>query len=388
MSTWSTKPLGELITFQRGFDLPFRDRRPGVVPIVTSAGVTDWHDRAICSAPGVVTGRYGTIGELFYIERDYWPLNTTLFVKDFKGNNPKFIFYMLQRFDFSAFSGKSGVPGVNRNDLHAERVVFPSDVYEQETIAETLSDVDASIAAQSKLIAKKRDIRQGTIQRLLTGRTRLPGFKGRWEFKFISEFTDCTAGGTPSTKIAGYWGGKIRWMSSGELHKKEVWDVIGRITKRGLDESTAKLIPPHCVLVGLAGQGKTRGTVAINMVALSTNQSIAAIFPGPTFSSKFLFYVLQDRYEELRELSSGDGGRGGLNLKLIKSVRVPFPKIDEQNAIARVLSSIDIELDALESRLKKTCMIKQAMMQVLLTGRVRLPVTRDPIPKSSEAVDG
>ncbi len=180
MSAWVTLPLGQVVTFQRGYDLPHHARRSGEIPIISSAGVTDFHDIAMVDPIGVVTGRYGTIGELFLISEPFWPLNTTLYVRDFHGNDPHFVYYLLQTFDFTSFSGKSGVPGVNRNDLHVETVVLPSDLPEQRAIAAALSDVDALLDGLETLIAKKRNLRQAVMQQLLTGLTRLPGFSGEW----------------------------------------------------------------------------------------------------------------------------------------------------------------------------------------------------------------
>jgi type I restriction enzyme S subunit len=238
-----------------------------------------------------------------------------------------------------------------------------------------LSDVDALLGGLDRLIAKKRDLKQAAMQQLLTGQTRLPGFHGEWEVKRIVELTSCVAGGTPSTFISAYWGGSIKWMSSGELHLKRVEDVAARITEDGLRNSAATVLPKRCVLIGLAGQGKTRGTVAINMVELSTNQSIGAVLPSPAFIPEYLFYHLDRRYAELRELSSGGGGRGGLNLGLIGSITIPLPAIAEQSAIAAVLSDMDAEIAALEARRDKTRALKQGMMQELLTGRTRLVPT-------------
>ena len=266
----------------------------------------------------------------------------------------------------------SNYPAINTNDVRMIEIPCPPSIEEQRAIAEALSDVDGLIQSLEALIAKKQAIKQAAMQQLLTGKTRLPGFSGAWERKRIGDFTDCTAGGTPSTLVSEYWGGTIRWMSSGELNNKAVQDVEGRITHRGLQESSTKIVPPRCVLIGLAGQGKTRGTVAINMVDLCTNQSIAAIYPNKNFVPEYLYHNLDVRYEELRGMSTGDGGRGGLNLQIIRSIEVPFPKIEEQTAIAAVLSDMDAEIVALERRRDKTCAIKQGMMQQLLTGQVRL----------------
>lgn len=254
------------------------------------------------------------------------------------------------------------------NDIIIALPPFP----EQRAIATALSDTDALITSLDQLIAKKRDIKQAAMQQLLTGKQRLPGFKKEWEMRTVGTFAECTTGGTPNTSIVSYWGGSIRWMSSGELNLKVVHEVEGRITEEGLKNSSTKLILKDCILIGLAGQGKTRGTVAINKVELCTNQSIAAIQPSPNYVPEYLYYNLDSRYDELRGLSTGDGGRGGLNLSIIRSLVVPLPEIQEQIAIATVLSDMDAEIAALEQRRDKTRLLKQGMMQELLTGRVRL----------------
>lgn len=251
-------------------------------------------------------------------------------------------------------------------------IVLPPSKFEQTAIANALSHADALIQSLTRLIAKKRQIKQGAMQTLLN-----PYENGRlkegWVVKKIGSFTDATAGGTPSTLVDEYWGGDIKWMSSGELNKKRVYDVLGRITEEGLKNSATKIIPTKCVLIGLAGQGKTRGTVAMNFVELCTNQSIAAIFPCTTVSTEFLYFNLDKRYEELRNLSTGDGGRGGLNLRIIKNLDVWTPeKLEEQLRIATILSDMDAEIAALETKLAKYRHIKQGMMQNLLTGRIRL----------------
>lgn len=200
-----------------------------------------------------------------------------------------------------------------------------------------------------------------------------------WEAKRISDFTSIITGGTPSTLRPEYWGGNIMWMSSGELNKKFVFDVEGRITTEGLLNSSTHIIPPFCVLIGLAGQGKTRGTAAYNYISLCTNQSIAAILPNDKYDSLYLYYVVDSKYDYLRLLSSGDGGRGGLNKNLLNSLEIVFPKsIAEQRAIAEALSDIDGLIAALDKKIAKKRLIKQGAMQQLLTGKKRLPGFTEP----------
>jgi type I restriction enzyme S subunit len=151
-ANWAKMPLGDAITLQRGFDLPSQDRKPGKVPIVSSSGVTDYHSEVGVKGPGVVTGRYGTIGQVFLINDDYWPLNTTLWVKDFHGNDPRFAAYLLRTIDFQSCSDKSSVPGVNRNDLHRIPVFLPP-LSEQKAIAAVLGALDHKIELNRRMNA-------------------------------------------------------------------------------------------------------------------------------------------------------------------------------------------------------------------------------------------
>ena len=128
---WGVRPLGDCVELKRGYDLPSQQRQQGTVPVVSSSGPSGRHSTAMARGPGVVTGRYGTIGQVFFIEDDFWPLNTTLYVRDFKGHAARFIAALLDLIDFSSYSDKAAVPGVNRNHLHMEPVVVPARGVEQ-----------------------------------------------------------------------------------------------------------------------------------------------------------------------------------------------------------------------------------------------------------------
>ena len=347
--------------------------------ITTTRAISDSYRRTVLQSGDLVVPLRGKVGDVALVENELAGGNLTRGVAliathlDYSAPYIKhFIASDATRTRLAQSMNGSALQEISIAALRAFEVALPATRGEQQAIAEALSDADALIESLKQLLAKKRQIKQGAMQELLTGQRRLPGFAGVWETRAIGEFTDCTAGGTPSTRDPAYWGGSIRWMNSGELNLKTVLEVEGRITEDGLQNSSTKMIPTSCILIGLAGQGKTRGTVAMNLVPLCTNQSIAAIFPNETFDARYLYYNLDSRYEELRELSAGDGGRGGLNLTIIRSLTVPFPAIEEQTAIATTLSDMDAELSALEARLTKARQIKQGMAQALLTGRIRL----------------
>lgn len=246
---------------------------------------------------------------------------------------------------------------------------------EQHKIADILSTWDAAIAKTEKLIAALERRKKGLMQRLLTGEVRFAGFDREWGEHRLGKVAKLTAGGTPSTLVPEYWGGDVRWMNSGEIHLKRIYEVENRITQKGLENSSAKLIPVNSVLIALAGQGKTRGTVAINKIELSTNQSVAAVMPNEKILDyEYLFYNLDARYEEMRRLSTGDGGRGGLNLKLLGSIRVMAPSLPEQCRIAEVFRECDSEIELQYKKLSALQQQKKGLMQRLLTGQVRVEV--------------
>ena len=213
---------------------------------------------------------------------------------------------------------------------------------------------------------------------------RFPGFEGEWDKLKVRDFTRVVAGETPATDKKEYWGGVIRWMNSGELNLKRVYEVQGRITQLGYDKTSTKIIPPHSVLIGLAGQGKTRGTAAMNYVELCTNQSIASILPSDSFYSEFLYQNVESRYKELRDISSGDGGRGGLNLQMIYNLYIPHCSMQEQKKIGDFLYLLDQRIaiqnkviedlkklkTALEERMLGQCQGKQVRLRDILIERV------------------
>ncbi|MBL4885492.1 MAG: restriction endonuclease subunit S [Planctomycetaceae bacterium] len=141
---WNSTTLGNVVELKRGYDLPKVSRLDGKVPIISSAGLSGSHSKAKVKGPGVVTGRYGTIGKVYLVAEDFWPLNTTLYVKDFKGNDVRFISYFLKQIDYQSCSDKAAVPGVNRNHLHMVSVRIPP-LPEQRAIAHILGSLDDKI---------------------------------------------------------------------------------------------------------------------------------------------------------------------------------------------------------------------------------------------------
>jgi type I restriction enzyme S subunit len=162
---WEQRKVKDIAPLQRGFDLPTSQMEEGVYPVVMSNGIGGHHSQYKVKGPGIVTGRSGTIGRLHYIEGDYWPHNTTLWVTDFYGNNQKFIYYMYQCLDLSHFSTGSGVPTLNRNDVHDEVVCIPS-VDEQKKISDYLTALDRLITLHQHKCDQLKEVKRFMLQNM------------------------------------------------------------------------------------------------------------------------------------------------------------------------------------------------------------------------------
>jgi len=173
--------LGEIINLKRGYDLPERIREKGEYPIVSSSGISGYHNQFKVTGPSVVTGRYGTLGIIHFVEGKNWPLNTTLYVKDFKGNDPKFIYYFLQTLHLEEFNGAAAVPGLDRNVLHRIRCLFPKDAIIQQRIASILSAYDDLIEVNNQRIKLLEETAREFYKEWFI-RMRFPGYK---QAKFV-----------------------------------------------------------------------------------------------------------------------------------------------------------------------------------------------------------
>lgn len=170
---WEEKRFDEICVLQRGFDLPTRLRKEGDYPLVSSNGITDYVDVWKVKSPGVSTGRSGTIGNVHYIEEDYFPLNTSLYIKDFHGNDERCIYYFLKQFDLSRFQSGAGVPTLNRNNVHPEKVYFPISKEEQKQIVKKLDALSVETkkleAIYTKKIADLEEMRKSVLQKAFSG---------------------------------------------------------------------------------------------------------------------------------------------------------------------------------------------------------------------------
>ena len=311
--TWENVPLGEFVTLKRGYDLPSSSRVDGPIPVVSSSGVTGRHNAAKVKGPGVVTGRYGTLGEVFFVTEDFWPLNTSLYVRDFKGNDPRFSAYFLQGILKGTSSDKAAVPGVNRNDLHAMGVRVTRDVGVQRRIASVLAAYDDLIQnnrrrirlleQSARLLYEEWFVRLGFPGHEST--VVIDGVPEGWEKRRVAEVCDTIGGGTPSTKIDKYWDGEVTWVVPSDVTRNDclvLLDSERKITEEGLRESSAKMVPAEAILMTSRA---SVGFFALMDRDVATNQGFINIIAGDEKLRMYLLFNLMSRVAEIRGNAKG-----------------------------------------------------------------------------------
>jgi type I restriction enzyme S subunit len=177
---WPVGRLDDLLVLQRGFDLPSQDRVPGKFPIIAASGPSGTHQEAMVTGPGVVTGRSGVLGQVFFELEDFWPLNTTLWIKDFRAATPAYAYELLRLLDTKSFNAGSAVPSLNRNHIHGLPYVLPDRrcVELFESMALPLHRRSRENETQAQTLATLRDT---LLPRLISGQLRLPEAQAQLE---------------------------------------------------------------------------------------------------------------------------------------------------------------------------------------------------------------
>jgi type I restriction enzyme S subunit len=398
---WTETTLGDAATLQRGFDLPIQKRKPGKVPIVSSSGISDYHSEPAVRGPGVVTGRYGTIGQVFLVTEDYWPLNTTLWVKDFHGNDPRFIAYLLKTIDFHSCSDKSSVPGVNRNDLHRLPVLLPP-LPEQKRIAHILGTLDdkielnrrmnATLEGMSRAIFKSWFVDFDPVRQKAAGKQPV-GMDAQTAALFPDSFEDSEIGEVPKG-----WG------------VEEVRDFLS-LTRESVDpgecpaetfdhysipafdagcwpspdlgdaiKSQKLLVPPGCVLISKLNPRTPRVWIP---QPISERRGIASTeflvaLPAKTkgVGIAFLFcFALSDSFVDY--LASHASGTSNSHQRVrpddFLSYKVVLPPVDVLLAFDRVAGPLLRQSSNARSESKRLAALRDTLLPKLLSGEIRVP---------------
>jgi type I restriction enzyme S subunit len=251
---------------------------------------------------------------------------------------------------------------------------------EQSKIAAILSSVDEAIEKTETIIEQTEKVKKGLMQQLLTKgightkfkKTEIGEIPEKWEVLSVANVANTTSGGTPSRNKPEYFNGSIPWIKTGELKEKYIYDTEEKITEEAVKNSSAKLVPKNSLIVAM--YGATIGNVSINKIDATTNQACCVIIPQKErLNYEFLYYLLAFWKEKLIKLGAG-GAQPNISQQIIKNLLIPIPSIKEQIEIANILAILDKKIQNEKKKFDSLSNLKKGLMQVLLTGKVRVKV--------------
>ena len=376
--SWETLQLGEFLTLKRGYDLPSSQRKEGDVPIVSSSGITGRHNVAKVEGPGVVTGRYGTLGEVFFVNEDYWPLNTALYVQDFKGNDRRFSAYFLKSVLAGTTSDKAAVPGVNRNDLHARKVTVTRDTGQQSAIASILSAYDDLIENNRRRIqlleqAARLLYKEWFVHLRFPGHehaTITDGVPEGWEKKALTDLADSVSYGLTASSTQEEVGPKFL----------RITDIVPTILDWGevpFCETTEKEIDRNRLEVGDVVVARTGATVGYAKLiphlmseAVYASYLVRFRFHTPTNSLIAGIFMESDSYKEHVKNHAGGAAQPNANAKVLGSAILLIPPQVLQEQFSVSVTPVLNQRDALVRQNTRLAQARDLLLPRLMNGEV------------------
>ena len=375
---WRLVPLGEVTTLQRGADLPIQDRIPGSVPVYGSNGVLGTHGHALHSGPGVITGRSGSIGAVYFSLGAYWPLNTTLYVRDFHGNSERFAYYLLSWLQLERFAASTGVPSLNRNFVHPYPVAVPP-LSEQRAIAAVLDSIDDAIERTAAVIAATEQLRDSLLHELLTRGA--PGWHTAWK--------EVPGLGTIPADWEVVRLGEVVTVASGQSDPKAAkFQGSLFVAPDDIESGTGRLINRRTVAEAHAISGKYRFDKfevlyskirPYLMKVYRPHESglcsadIYPLRPKSMLEAAYLALALLSlSFTDYTRTCSDRTGIPKINRIDLFKYRLTLPSLPEQRTIAAMLDGVAGAIARAREERDRFRSLKEATADALLTGRVRV----------------
>ena len=362
---WREVRLGEVCTLEYGKPLKEQDRKDGRHPVFGSNGIVGYHDEYLITGPFIIVGRKGSAGMVQYSIGDGFPIDTTFYVKaEERQICLLFLYYLLLELNLKKWGLQSGVPGLNRNDVHKMKIPFPP-LPEQKAIASLLEKWDTAIEKTEALIAAKEKRFKWLLKRLISDQQNNPEWR---KVKLEDLCTKILGGGTPSTANIDYWKGHIPWMTSADIVNAKTINTRKYITAQAVTDSTTNLIPRNnIIVVTRVGIGKA----VKNEMDICISQDSQGLILKKSISADFLIHCLLEKIKVFKSVSQGSTIQG-ITKKRLSDIEFPLPSLPEQKQIAQHINIVEREIGLLKELIEKYHIQKRGLMQKLLTGKWQL----------------
>lgn len=360
--SWTQKTLGEIVNLKRGFDLPSSSRVDGPYPVFSSSGQTGTHSEAAVKGPCVVTGRYGTIGQVFFSDAACWPLNTSLYSTDFKGNDPKFVYYLLKTIPWRDYLTASAVPGINRNHVHLCPVCVP-DHETQTAISGVLGLLDNKIELNTKL--------NGYLEELLLAQFTALSPNENWTEGRADSYYEIGIGKTPPRKEP-EWFSDVKadnhvWLSIKDMGEAGAYslDSSEYLTDAAVNAKNVRKVPAGSVLLSFK---LTVGRVKIAGCNMTTNEAIACFASDDKRKLAYAYPYL--RSFDYGKLGSTSSIATAVNSKTVKAMPFAMPGDLELSEFYLSTKPIYEQLLATAKESRFLAQLRDVLLPKLMSGEI------------------
>lgn len=379
MSEWKKVKLGDVLNLRRGYDLPHSEMKEGNIPVAGSNGIIGTHNVATTIEPCITIGRSGSAGSTFIYDRA-WAHNTTLYVDDFRGNDPKYLYYLLSSLPLNKMAGGSAVPSLNRNHIHPLNIVFPTSLDTQRRIASILSSLDDKIAVNQKICSNLEAQAQALFKHWFIDfapfkdgkfvESELGLIPEGWRVgTFGKDVIEIKSGGTPKTDVAEYWeNGTIPFFTP-----KDVSDTIycfsteKSITEAGLNKCNSQLYPQNTVFITARG---TVGKVVLASCNMAMNQSNYALVGKAGYDQLYVLFQTRFLVERLKKKANGAVFSAITTTDFNERIVIPpFSAIADFVIVAKPLIDDIFNYGAESLRLSA---LRDTLLPKLMSGQIKL----------------
>ena len=379
---WKEVRLGDILNFRRGHDLPHSAMKPGNIPVAGSNGVIGYHDTATPIKPILTIGRSGNVGKPYFYE-EAWAHNTTLYVDDFKGNDPEFLYYLCQTMPFANFGGGSAVPTLNRNHIHPLETKIPVKVEDQRRIASILSSLDRKIELNNKINADLEEMAQAIFKNWFVdfepfkdGKfvdSELGMIPEGWKVGRADDFYQINIGKTPPRKEHKWFStnpaDKI-WVSIANMGNSGIFisDSSEYLTKEAVDSYNIIMVPRNTILLSFK---LTVGRVAIADKELTTNEAIARFILSDDKYMEYLYLYLKNF--DYNSLGSTSSIATAVNSKTIKGMQMLQPSDKIIDAFHIQVNPIFEKIRSLTKENSRLSLLRDTLLPRLMSGELEVP---------------
>jgi putative type-1 restriction enzyme hindVIIP specificity protein len=367
----------DFIRLNRGFDLPDYKIEKGEYPVITSTNIKAFHKEYKVEGPMVVTGRSGSLGKVQYIEGRCWPLNTSLYVKDYKGNFPRYVYYFLQMMHLEQYNAGAGVPTLNQNHLHSLKIKIHKKKLQQK-IASILSSYDRLIENNTRRIRLLEQMAENLYKEWFV-RFRFPehenvemvnGLPKGWEIKIIADFGRIETGKTPPMSNRDLYGGDILFVKTPDMHGKMfVRSTSETLSQEGNNYQRTKLLPINSIMVSCIG---TAGVVSINTNLAHTNQQINSIILNNLEDLEWLYYACRQLKPTIELFGATGATMTNLSKGKFEKLKIVVPKVDFRGAFHKRIRPYFKEIYALEQQNTLLTRQRDLLLPRLMSGKLEV----------------